>query len=255
MVGNEDCDKNAPKLDVKIIPVSKEELRIFFSKDGGKSYYNEKEPRIALRIPTGYDADEKDSGGLSKGGKKGTNNDRRLVEIKNTMIQLQRKLLCSGTVWSSIKLKFPQDTSQQVTQLYTWDAGRSVIVAHPSGIATDGAAKCDANGGVVTLEGNMDGRDGWLRCDFTLTTRNGEKINMWYEIIGGGFEDRLTGEVPNEIRGWLHLKTDKYYIAYCQGNDYCFCKREGKPCPDSPQYTWIIEECINPPCNDPWVVL
>jgi hypothetical protein len=44
-VDNEDCDKNAPRLDVKIVPVSKEELHIFFSKDGGQTYYN---PNLAL---------------------------------------------------------------------------------------------------------------------------------------------------------------------------------------------------------------
>jgi hypothetical protein len=90
MVDNKDCDKNAPKLDVKIIPVSKEELRILFSNDGGQTYYNEGEPRIALRIPD--DDGKKNIGGSSsKGGKKGTNDDRRKL-VEKTLKQAQRKL-------------------------------------------------------------------------------------------------------------------------------------------------------------------
>jgi hypothetical protein len=91
-VDDEDCDDNHPKLDVKIISVNKDELKIYFSKDGGKTYYNENDPRIALRVP---DADGTNSSGgsSSKGGKKGTNDRRRLVEA--TKARLQRKLACS----------------------------------------------------------------------------------------------------------------------------------------------------------------
>ena len=104
-VDDEGCDNNAPKLDVKIIPVSQEELHIFFSKDGGETYYNEEEPRIALRIP---DADGKKSGGSSsKGGKKGqgTNDRRKLVE--KTLKQAQRKLgFCDGSAQLGEKCSF-----------------------------------------------------------------------------------------------------------------------------------------------------
>ena len=96
-VDNEGCDKNFPKLDVKIIQGdSKDELNIHFSKDGGETYYNEEEPRIAVRIPDAYG---KNSGGSSsKGGKKGkgTNDRRKLVE--KTLKQAQRKLFwCDGS--------------------------------------------------------------------------------------------------------------------------------------------------------------
>ena len=98
MDGNKGCDENFPKLDVTIIPGdSKDELNIHFSKDGGETYYNEEEPRIAVRIPDAYG---KNSGGSSsKGGKKGkgTNDRRKLVE--KTLKQAQRKLgLCDGNV-------------------------------------------------------------------------------------------------------------------------------------------------------------
>jgi hypothetical protein len=82
-VDDEDCDDNHPKLDVKIISVNKDELKIYFSIDGGKTYYNEEDPRRAIRIPDHDDADGTNSSGgsSSKGGKKGTNDDRRkLVE-------------------------------------------------------------------------------------------------------------------------------------------------------------------------------
>ncbi len=93
-VDDEDCDDNHPKLDVKIISVNKDELKIYFSIDGGKTYYNEEDPRIALRVPDAdADADGKNSSGgsSSKGGKKGGENDRRrkLVEAK---AQLRRKM-------------------------------------------------------------------------------------------------------------------------------------------------------------------
>ena len=93
-VDDEDCKGNYPKLDVKIIAVNKDELRIYFSQDEGKTYYNEDDPRLAIRIPEhDADADGMNSGGSSsKGGKKGTNDRRRLVEAAKA--QLQRKLQC-----------------------------------------------------------------------------------------------------------------------------------------------------------------
>jgi surface protein len=92
-VDDEDCKGNYPELDVKIIAVNKDELRIYFSRDGGKTYYNEDDPRLAIMIPAEHDADGMNSGGSSsKGGKKGTNDRRRLVEAAKA--QLQRKLQC-----------------------------------------------------------------------------------------------------------------------------------------------------------------
>jgi hypothetical protein len=95
-VDDEDCKGNYPELDVKIIAVNKDELRIYFSRDGGKTYYNQGEPRLAIRIPEhDADADGMNSGGSSsKGGKKGTNDRRKLVE--NTLRQVHRKLGCGS---------------------------------------------------------------------------------------------------------------------------------------------------------------
>lgn len=97
-VDDKDCDKNPPKLDVKIISVNKEELHFFFSNNGGETYYNEEEPRIAVRIPDA-DADGKNSGGSSsKGGKKKGTNDRRRKLVEKALKQAQRKLgWCDGT--------------------------------------------------------------------------------------------------------------------------------------------------------------
>jgi hypothetical protein len=74
--------------------VSKEELKIYFSNDGGKTYYNEDTPRIALRVPDA-DADGTNSSGgsSSKGGKKGGENDHRRKLVENTLKEAQRKLL------------------------------------------------------------------------------------------------------------------------------------------------------------------
>jgi len=78
--------------------VDKDELQIYFSQDGGKTFYNQGEPRLAIRIHGEHDADAdgmNSGGSSSKGGKKGTN-DRRLVEAAKA--QLQRKLQCEGSV-------------------------------------------------------------------------------------------------------------------------------------------------------------
>jgi hypothetical protein len=91
---DEDCSKNYPELEVKIISVNKDELDIYFSIDGGETYYNEDNPRRAIRIQGYDDADGTNSSGgsSSKGGKKGTNDDRRKLLVEKTLKQAQRKL-------------------------------------------------------------------------------------------------------------------------------------------------------------------
>jgi surface protein len=94
-VDDGDCKGNYPELDVKIIAVNRDELRIYFSQDEGKTYYNEDDPRLAIRIVPEHDADAdgmNSGGSSSKGGKKGTNDRCRLVEAAKA--QLQRKLQC-----------------------------------------------------------------------------------------------------------------------------------------------------------------
>ena len=92
---DEGCPWNHPKLGAKIISgANKDELKIYFSQDGGKTYYNEDEPRLAIPI-RGYDADGKDNDGSSKGGKVGKNN-RRLVEEAKSQLQRRLSVLCGS---------------------------------------------------------------------------------------------------------------------------------------------------------------
>ncbi len=125
-VDDEDCSLNSSELMVKIMPmpVNKNELKIYFSEDGGDTYYNEDEPRLASRI-LGYDADgNSGSGGSSKGGKK---IDRRLVE--KTISHLERKLLCRGTCCRKAKGVFASvgGGNKPTTE---WDQDNNKFVYH-----------------------------------------------------------------------------------------------------------------------------
>jgi surface protein len=127
-VDDGDCKGNYPKLDVKIkiIAVNKDELRIYFSQDEGKTYYNEDDPRLAIRIVPEHDADGMNSGGSSsKGGKKGTNDRRRLVEAAKA--QLQRKLQCEEETkcfGDRAELKVAVDTYVGLGCQYFWNKAR-----------------------------------------------------------------------------------------------------------------------------------